>query len=160
MFCPKCGTDGQAESSYCKRCGQWIPSGEAPAWYDTGQMSPERTLRLLANFNLLGAALAFACGVALFASIAAKAGLHFFGGLVALYCILLAAFQLLTVSIVRSLRRRLEGARGAELKGVAPAPALGAVDTAPLDVGRSVTEQATEILEPLPARRREGGEPG
>jgi hypothetical protein len=159
MFCPKCGGDGQAANSYCKRCGEWIPGGEGRRWYDTGQMSPERTLKALAGFNLFGAALAFACGVALFTAIFTKRGIYFFGGLVALYCILLGVFQLLTYFTGRGLRKRLEGARRAELKGGAAAPALGAADTAPFGATPSVSERTTELLEPVPVRRPEGGEP-
>jgi hypothetical protein len=159
MFCPKCGSDGQAANSYCKRCGQWIAGGEGRAWYDSGEMSPDRTLKVLGGFNVFGAALACACGVALFTALMMKKGVYFFGGLVSVYCILLAAFQLLTYVGARRLRRRLEGARGAALGGGGTAPALGAADTAPFGATPSVSERTTDLLEPVPARRPEGGEP-
>jgi hypothetical protein len=160
MFCPKCGSDGQSANSYCKRCGQWITGGEGRTWYDSGEMSPDRTLKVLGAFNVLGAVLAFACGVALFAALMTKKGVYFFGGLVSIYCILLAAFQVLTYVGGRRLRRRLEAARGTESKELrGGAPALGAADTAPFGASPSVSERTTELLEPLPARPHEGGEP-
>jgi hypothetical protein len=158
MFCQKCGSDGQSANSYCKRCGHWIPGGEGRPWYDSGEMSPDRTLKVLGFLNVFGAVLACACGVALFASIVTKRGLHFFAGLVSIYCILLGGFQVLTYVTARRLRRRLEGARGAELQGGEPAPALGAADTAPFGASPSVSDRTTELLEPVPVRRPEGGE--
>ena len=159
MFCPQCGGDGQQLNSHCKRCGHWIPGGEGRRWYDSGKMSPDRTLKVMGGFSLFGAGLAFVCGVALFTALFMKKGLHFVAGLVALYCILLAVYQLLTFITARGLRRRLESARRAELKGGLDAPALEAPRHAQAAAPSSTSERTTELLEPAPARRPEGGEP-
>ena len=162
MFCPGCGSGGQRANAYCKRCGQWIHGGGAGlAWYEFGKASPEEALKTLSGLNVVCAVLAFACGVALVASLMAKTGVYFFGGLVSVYCILLALFQAWSSAVGRKLRGRLQQARGldAVTDGGADAAALGPAQAAPLAAARSVAEQTTRHLETLPARRPEGGEP-
>lgn len=162
MFCPKCGSDGQGANSYCKRCGQWIHGGAGLSWYELGKSSPEDNLKTMAGLNVVCAALAFACGVALFTSLMTKTGIYFFGGLVSVYCILMALFQAWSFAVGRKLRKRLQETRdpgAAPAVGGAAAPALGPADTSRLAAAPSVAEPTTQLLEPLPARRPEGGEP-
>ncbi|HWS55661.1 MAG TPA: hypothetical protein VN228_16095 [Pyrinomonadaceae bacterium] len=162
MFCPGCGSEGQRADAYCKRCGRWIHGGGAGlAWYEFGKASPEDTLKTVSSLNVVCSVMAFACGVALFASLMLKTGIYFVGGLVSVYCILLALFQTWSYAVGRKLRRRLREAResGAGPGEGAAAPVLGPAEASRLAAAPSVAEQTTKHLEPVPARRPEGGEP-
>ena len=145
MFCTHCGADDQSDKAYCKRCGKWL--GAAP---------PEKRLIVMLVFNLLSALFGAASAIALYASYlgtTAKPAVY----VAAAFCIVISVYQSISFSftlglLVRARKARTDTQRVIEAKGVDHTPRLEAAETDALIDGPSVTENTTDLLEPV-ARR-------
>jgi len=156
MFCQNCGTEGPTTNAYCKRCGEWLPDLKASRvkW---GGETPEQHLKIMLFLNGFSAVAALFSAILLYTTL--PGGMKWPVALSAALCVSIAAWQLSTFFIGLKLRRRLQ--RGREentlplvLKEAKPTPALSAADTSQFIGARSVAENTTELLTPLPEGAR------
>jgi hypothetical protein len=163
MFCPNCGAAEQAGNSYCKRCGEWLPDLRGGRGRRLGNATPEQLLTRVLVLGGLGSLASLAATVILFTARAggpAESAVM----LAATFTLLACVWQFISSLIGLRLKRRLTSARtaGEERHGLAEPegrrPALAAPHAPRYADARSVTEGTTELLEPLPRRRRETGE--
>ncbi|HEX8922299.1 MAG TPA: hypothetical protein VF766_12555 [Pyrinomonadaceae bacterium] len=160
MFCPSCGTESPSAEVYCKRCGEWLPDLKTSRvkW---GGETPEQHLKVMLFLNGFSALAALFSAIILYATYFGRGGMSGAVASTAALCISISAWQISAFIIGLKLRRRLKRGRGdKESQGVLAEaktqPALNAADTAPFVGARSVTENTTELLAPLPDRVRDG----
>ncbi|MFN2453109.1 MAG: hypothetical protein ABR577_02705 [Pyrinomonadaceae bacterium] len=155
MFCSSCGAADQSANAYCKRCGEWLPeihSLRGKAWQNT---SPEQSLKAILFASGLSVWFGFFSSLALF--------LIFFSKNISWNNILLAAVFCLSIAIYQTgvfinalkLRQRIKKGRTDNLQiADQDASQLSAEANANgLLNAKSVTENTTELLEPVPHPR-------
>ena len=157
MFCPGCGAESPSAEVYCKRCGEWLPDikSQRVKW---GGETPEQHLKVMLFLNGFSAVSALFSAIVLYATYLGRGGgMNGAVALTAALCVSISAWQISAFVIGLKLRRRLKRGRGdKESQAVlaeAPAqPALNAADTSRFVGARSITENTTELLTPLPDR--------
>ena len=159
MFCPDCGAHGQIADAYCKRCGEWLPDLKSSRvkW---GGETPEQHLKVILFLNGFSALVALVSAILLYAT-QLPGGMKWPVGLVAAFCVSIAAWQISSFFIGFKLRRRLKRGREENMRPRAPeesrpAPQLDEADTLKLNGAEGVAESTTELLTPLPERMRCG----
>lgn len=177
MFCPHCGAENRLAEGYCTRCGEYLPDlkSQGGGWPPRRRpRTPEQKMRVMAVFSAVNAALALSSSIALYATHLGRASdpdTHWAVFMAAAFCMVIAAHQ--TVSFIFNMQlqsrlkkarqsdaraREAEGAGARELGGADARRALGEPDAAPFEGVRSVTENTTELLEPVPRRGARGPE--
>jgi ribosomal protein L40E len=158
MFCPNCGAESPSAEVYCKRCGEWLPNlkSKKVKW---GGETPEQHLTVMLFLNSFSAIAAFFSAIILYATHLGN-GMNWSVALTAALCLSISAWQLSTFIIGLKLRRRLKRGRAGQqsqtvLDERQTQPALNAADTSQFIGARSVTENTTELLTPLPNQARE-----
>jgi hypothetical protein len=157
VFCPNCGAERQSAKSYCKRCGEWLPDLKAgrTKW---GGETPAQHLKIMLYLSGFSALAALFSAILLY--VTQLPGISWPVGLAAALLISISAWQISSFSIGLKLRARLKRGRedvAREINAGAAqnVPALNATDTSQLVGTQSVTENTTELLEPLTKRTRE-----
>lgn len=152
MYCPNCGSDGQAGGHYCARCGTWLPEMKRKGRRKLDAAAPHEILRLTQVFSLLSAVLALVAGILLYAT-------HL-GGRSATWAALFAAAQLLVICVWqivnfvlnRNLSRRMADKDDSLVPTIADEMyttrrSLAASDATPMrEPSTSVVERTTELL--------------
>lgn len=65
MFCPNCGKADQKENSYCRQCGEFLPSLRKKKLLPWGGETPEKQIRISFSLNLISAIACLIFGVLL-----------------------------------------------------------------------------------------------
>ena len=159
MYCTECGAENQSPKAYCTRCGEWLPpKGRSRKGF--GGDTPQQSLSTALFMSAISTLAALFSAIALYAT-------HLGGGAVkwsvfvaAAFCLCIAAWQTSNFFITLRLKQRLKSSREAPAKthelNQANAPAaLKAADTSAfIHAHQSVTENTTELLDPIPAQQR------
>jgi predicted nucleic acid-binding Zn ribbon protein len=146
MFCPKCGASVQSESVYCTRCGEVLPG--------SANRQLKNSFLLMPYLNGLCALLATISFIALVVAFPDDSG-GWAVTIAGISCFLIAAYQFLTFVLSLRLRNRFikgrteAGQRKAELGTEAEERFLNAGDATQFVKAQSVTENTTELLEPV-----------
>ncbi|MGD9628155.1 MAG: hypothetical protein AB7V18_02805 [Pyrinomonadaceae bacterium] len=154
MFCPKCGTGDQSAESYCRQCGDWLRDPDATGggiFRPTTRDEKIRKMRILELVSI-GFSLTSVVIILTFLSGSMDKGLLF----LAMACGIVVAFyqaanMYLGHKVTRTLPRQNPGA-AAEIRERPIQLPIKA--THQLNVPASVTEDVTELLDPLPRRER------
>ena len=162
MFCPTCGAGEQRADAYCTRCGQWLTDANALQghWHPVFRRArtPEQRMRMMLVFNAMDAALALASAILLFGTQAGRGAAQGHVYIAAVFCIVIAVHQVVSLLINLKIQRRLKRARDekaaealASATDAEATPALNAADAGLfINARRSVTENTTELLEAVP----------
>lgn len=168
MFCPRCGSENRLAEDYCTRCGDWLPDLDAQAHrHRRSPRTPEQKMRAMMVFSVVNAALALFSSIALYATYLGRKDAQWSVYIAAACCLVIAIHQMLSFVFNLQIQSRLKrarerGAESATLPSVPPrAPELQAADASQFVGvrGASVTEGTTELLETVPRRMGEAGEP-
>ena len=65
MFCPNCGKADQKENSYCRQCGEFLPSLRKKKLLGWGGETPEKQIRTSFFLNLISAIACLIFGILL-----------------------------------------------------------------------------------------------
>lgn len=159
MYCPQCGADGQAANAYCKRCGEWLRDIKSLTRRGFGGDTPEQKIFTTLFLSALSAAAALFSAAALYAT-------HIGGGkwsvyFAAAFCLCIAGWQATNFVVGLKLRRRFRRGRAdtaPALEVKAGQAALNQANTSRFVKTQSVTENTTDLLEPVERalRQKEG----
>jgi len=158
MFCPKCGADGQSAEAYCKRCGEWLPDIDALVHRKLfRKLTREEKIEKIRILEAVSAGLSLT-SAAIIISILAGGGDTQMLFLAAFCCLLVAVYQTINFYLgyklqQRSGRSRAESTDEIETNVEQRVKALSASDATQLASRHSVTENTTELLEPVPVAR-------
>lgn len=157
MFCSNCGAESRSVNAYCKRCGEWLPDlkSSRAKW---GGETPAQHVTVMLFLNGFSALAALFSAIILYAThLGGESGMPWPVALTAALCISISAWQISAFLIGLKLRRRLQRGRGeiesqAVLDERRGQPSLNAGDTSQFVNSRSITENTTELLTPVPER--------
>ena len=153
MFCPNCGTGSQTANAYCKRCGDWLPTLKRSRAAFGGE-TPQQNIFTGLFLSALSAAVALFSAIALYATYLGTNEAKWSIYVAAAFCLCIAGWQLSSFVIGLKLRSRLKRAHAGEqvdssLAEAEASPALPPADMSNFVGAQSVTENTTELLEPL-----------
>lgn len=154
MFCPGCGADNQTANAYCKRCGDWLPDLQRRSRGAFGGETPQQNIFTGLFLSALSAAVALFAAIALYATYLGTNEAKWSIYLAAGFCLCIAGWQLSSFIVGLKLRSRLKRAQGdaaveSKLKEPVTPQSLPAADTSNFIRPQSVTENTTELLQPL-----------
>lgn len=154
MFCPRCGAGNQTANAYCKRCGDWLPELKRGSRVAFGGETPQQNILTGLVMNALSAVVALFSAIALYATYLGTDEAKWSIYLAAAFCLCIAGWQLSSFVVGLKLRRRLNRAReGVEVQSQLDeawtSPALPPADMSNFVRAPSVTENTTELLQPL-----------
>lgn len=156
MFCPKCGIGDQSPESYCRQCGDWLRDPDATGgggiFRATTRDEKIRKMRILELVSI-GLSLTSVAIIFSFLSGSMDKGLLF----LAMACGIVVAFyqaanMYLGHKVTRTLPRQASGGAAKTRERPVQLPSKA---TPQLNMPASVTEDTTELLDPLPRRERE-----
>ena len=154
MFCPGCGADGQTANAYCKRCGDWLPQFKRRSSAAFGGETPQQNVFTGLFMSALSAVVALFSAIALYATYLGTDEAKWSIYLAAAFCLCIAGWQVSSFVVGLKLRNRLNRARAgvegdSQLKQATAAPVLPPADMSNFVRAQSVTENTTELLQPL-----------
>jgi hypothetical protein len=157
MFCPNCGAGEQGPNAYCKRCGDWLSDPKSSK--HNRASSPEKRFNVMCVFNALSAALGLASAIILYATYLGRPEAKWSVYLAAAFCLVIAVHQTISFFFALEFRERMKQRRR-EMNPAIGSGIKGSVKS--LDSGKttefvnpaSVTENTTELLEPVPRGRK------
>lgn len=155
MFCPKCGTREQSPESYCRNCGVWLVDPEANASIFR-KSTPEQQIRKIRTLEVISIGMSLTSVAIIFAYLSAglDRGLLF----LAMTCgLVVIIYQLVNIFLGYKVTKNLPKQHRAEIPQRDPTMVLEfPVDTArQLNTPASVTDNTTELLDPVPTSNRE-----
>ena len=160
MFCPGCGADNQRVESYCKRCGEWLPDIDALVHRRLfRKLTRDEKIEKIRVLEAVSAGLSLTA-TAIIISILMGSGDTQMLFLAAFCCILVAVYQTINFYLGYKLQQNIDRTRAEstdqiEAKAGHRVKALSAADEAQLVDRPSVTENTTELLEPVPRVTKE-----
>ena len=162
MFCPSCGADDQAANAFCKRCGDWLPEFKRRSIAFGGE-TPQQNVFTGLFMSALSAVVALFSAIALYATYLGTDQAKWSIYLSAAFCLCIAGWQASSFVVGLKLRRRLNQARAgveaeSQLKQATDSPALPPADMSNFVRAQSVTENTTELLQPLDRPRGNGSQ--
>ncbi len=162
MFCPSCGAEGQAANAYCKRCGDWLPEFKRRSSAFGGD-TPQQNVFMTLFMSALSAVVALFSAIALYATYLGTDQAKWSIYLAAAFCLCIAGWQASSFVVGLKLRNRLNRARegvraDSQLDQTPAAMALPPADTSNFVRPQSVTENTTDLLQPV-SRPRANGSP-
>lgn len=153
MFCPKCGTNEQSPESYCRNCGVWLVDPEANAGIFR-RSTPEQALRKIRTLELISIGMSLISVVIIFAYLTAglDRGLLF----LAMTCgVVVVIYQLVNIYLGYKVTKNLPKQHRAEIPQGEPTRVVEfpAHTSRQLNVPASVTDNTTELLDPVPTSK-------
>lgn len=153
MFCPSCGADNQTAKTYCKRCGEWLPDFKRRSSAFGGE-SPQQNVFTNLFLSALSAVVALFSAIALYATYLGTDQAKWSIYLAAGFCLCIAGWQASSFVVGLKLRNRLNRARegvrtASQLEQSTVATGLPPADMSNVVRARSVTENTTELLQPV-----------
>lgn len=163
MFCPGCGADNQTANAYCKRCGDWLPEFKRRSRGAFGGDTPQQNIFIGLFMSALSAAVALFSAIALYATYLGTDEAKWSIYLAAAFCLCIAGWQLSSFVVGLKLRRRFNRARervevDSRLQEATVSPALPPADMSNFVRAQSVTENTTELLQPVDRPRGNGSQ--
>jgi len=157
MYCPKCGADHQTPDSYCRQCGEWLPDLNALAKRRLfGKLTREQKIEKIRTLEIISAGLSITALAIIISVLAGGDRQMLF--LAAVCCLCVTTYQIVNMYLGYKLqkmkRSRANETEVIEGSGVIAdsQPALNApVDQFISPAG--VTENTTDLLEPVPVER-------
>jgi hypothetical protein len=154
MFCPTCGASNQTADAFCKRCGEWLPNLKTRSRVSFGGDTPQQNIFTGLFMSALSSIVALISAIALYVTYLGTDEAKWSVYLAAGFCLCISAWQLSSFLVGLKLRRRLNRARAvvdsdSHLKAGAPSPALPEADTSNFIKTASVTENNTDLLQPV-----------
>jgi hypothetical protein len=154
MFCPGCGADGQTANAYCKRCGDWLPEFKRRSSAAFGGETPQQNVFTGLFMSALSAVVALFSAIALYATYLGTDEAKWSIYLAAAFCLCIAGWQVSSFIVGLKLRNRLNRARAgvegdSQLQQTTAAPVLPPADMSNFVRAQSVTENTTELLQPV-----------
>ena len=154
MFCPGCGADGQTANAYCKRCGDWLPEFKRRSNAAFGGETPQQNVFTGLFMSALSAVVALFSAIALYATYLGTDEAKWSIYLAAAFCLCIAGWQVSSFVVGLKLRNRLNRARArvegdSQLKQATASSALPPADMSNFVKAQSVTENTTELLQPV-----------
>ena len=154
MFCPNCGANGQTPNAYCKRCGNWLPDFKNRSRGAFGGETPQQNIFTGLFLSALSAAVALFSAIALYATYLGTNEAKWSIYLAAAFCLCIAGWQLSSFVVGLKLRSRLKRAHTGEpvdshLTEAHASPELPPADLSNFVRAQTVTENTTELLQPL-----------
>ena len=154
MFCPSCGADNQTAKAFCKRCGEWLPELKRRSSGAFGGQTPQENVFMGLFMSALSAVVALFSAIALYATYLGTSEAKWSIYVAAAFSLCIAGWQLSSFVVGLKLRRRLNRARqgvavDSKLQEAASSPSLPPADTSNFVRAQSVTENTTELLQPL-----------
>jgi hypothetical protein len=153
MFCPTCGSPDQSANAYCKRCGNWLPElkGRSHAF---GGDTPQQNIFMGLFMSALSTVVALFSAIALYATYLGTAEAKWSIYLAAAFCLCIAGWQLSSFIVGLKLRNRFKQAQEglkiqSTLKEATASPVLPPADMSNFVRAQSVTENTTDLLQPL-----------
>src|SRR5687768_14460083 len=114
MFCPKCGAEYQNVNSYCKRCGEWLPDIDSlgkPGFELFRKITrPEEKIRKMRIFEAISTGLSLTSAAIIVSFIAAGRNRELLF-LAAIFCVVVAVYQIVNFYLGYNLQRRIDGSR-------------------------------------------------
>ena len=161
MFCPKCGAEAQTAESYCKRCGEWLPDIDhltRPRVFR--KRTREEKIRKMRVLEAVSAGLSLTAASIIITVLAGGADTQLLF-LAAICCFLIAAYQVINFYLGYKLQHRIDQTRAKGTREIIGESTnrvrgLSAGDASSFVGGSSVTEDTTELLEPLPREAKRG----
>lgn len=163
MFCPKCGKDEQMPESYCRQCGEWLPDFAKRGVKSFGGDSPEESLNISLFLSAMSSIVALLLAVWMYATYLGRPGVPGIIYVTAAFLLAIAGWQASNFyvgwKLSQKLARRRKGdftAQSNELNDARQANASlpPADDSQFIRPRASVTENTTELLEPVPRHKR------
>lgn len=154
MFCPKCGKGEQNPNVYCRQCGEWLPDMTRK----NPPRSPQQHIQTSLVISVMTAVTAIALAIALYANYLGKENVSGLIYLTAAFLIAIAGWQISSFysayNVYRQFKRRAanQESQPQQIKS-ASYNALPEGDTSQFVSPQSVTENTTELLEPIPSKR-------
>lgn len=152
MFCSKCGAADQSPDSYCRQCGEWIADNSRRRGR-FGRSSREHKIGKMRMLQIVSVGLSLASALIIINFLnGGDAGLLN----VAVMCgFLVAAYQIATIIIGRKVLTPNKQDHENQTEYIKPLAdiqpnVLNAADTGEFVTPRSVIENTTELLEPVP----------
>ena len=68
MFCPKCGKPNQAENTYCRQCGEFMPDLKKDALMRFGGVTPQQNARTISLMSLFASIISLIAGFLMYAT--------------------------------------------------------------------------------------------
>ena len=154
MFCPNCGADNQTAKAYCKRCGEWLPEFKRRSSGAFGGDTPQQNVFTNLFMSALSTVVALFLAIALYATYLGTNEAKWSIYLAAAFCLCIAGWQASSFVVGLKLRSRLNRAResvepASQLEEVRDATALPPADMSNFVRAPSVTENTTELLQPV-----------
>jgi hypothetical protein len=152
MFCTECGAADQNPNAYCKRCGEWLSGRKSTK----GQSAnPADRMNAMTVFNACSAVMGLAAAIALFATYAGRPEAKWSVYAAGSWCLVISIHQTISFFYALELRRRFKKGRQEPRQLDASdvgrnAASLGSGEKTEFVGARTVTENTTELLEPVP----------
>ena len=157
MFCPKCGADAQNVESYCKRCGDWLPDLENLAKSRLFRKSsrPEK-IRKIRIMEALSAGFSLTSAAIIISILAGRSNRQILV-VAALLNLLVMVYQIINFYLGYKIQQkkshsRSEGIEKFETQTEKEVRMLDSASATQFLNNPSVTENTTELLEPIPRR--------
>jgi len=160
MYCPKCGTNDQLAESYCRHCGEWLPDLNALARRKLfGKLTREQKIEKIRILEAVSAGLSLTAAAIILSILAGGDRQMLF--LAALCCVLVAVYQAINFYLGYKLQQRIkhsstestnDGIDSREVIAETRVNALGASNPDQFIGPQGVTENTTELLDPVPQR--------
>ena len=160
MYCHKCGAANQTAKAYCKSCGEWLPDLSSRTRTTFGGETPQQMISTSLFMSAITTLAALFSAIALYMTYLGSGDAKWSVYLAAAFCVCIAGWQASSFFVTLRLRQRLKHSREglvapAELSEPKNAPALNAADLSAFIGATSVTENSTELLDHVRARKRD-----
>jgi len=160
MFCPNCGAANQTAKAYCKRCGEWLPEFKRGVF---GGDTPQQNVFTNLFMSALSTVVALFSAIALYATYLGTDEAKWSIYIAAAFCLCIAGWQASSFVVGLKLRSRLNRAResvepASQLEEVRNATALPPADMSIFARAQSVTENTTDLLQPVDRPQANGSQ--
>jgi len=153
MYCSNCGAEAQLANAFCKRCGEWLPDMKAKSRVAFGGETPQQNIATGLFMSAMSAVAALISAIALYATYLGSGDAKWSVYLAAAFCLCIAGWQASSFAVTMKLRKRMKKSREvsstSQLTGDNTPPALKAGDFSAFVNTPTVTENTTELLEPV-----------
>jgi hypothetical protein len=147
MYCQSCGAESQLANAYCKRCGEWLPDFKAQSSLAFGGQTPQQHIFTGLFMSGMSTVAALISAIALYATYLGSGDAKWSVYLAAAFCVCIAGWQASSFAVILKLREA--SLPTADLISKQTSPALQSGESTPFINLPAVTENTTQLLEPI-----------